>query len=217
MGAMAKTKAPAGKAEWTIPAALVKATTTPAIVTVPARAALAIDGRGAPASDDFQQALAALYGTAYGLKFARKNSGCKTPFKVAALEGLWAAAAGWTDETALPPAELWTWRLRMGVPSDMTEPEVAEAIREATSKKGGKLEGSSVVGRILLERIPATRYGRILHIGSYADEPRSFAVLGTALAAAGLSARHSHIEIYLGDPRRTTPEKLKTVLLKEVS
>lgn len=205
-----------GKSEWTVSPTLVKATTTPTTVTVPERIALAIDGKGAPASEDFQKALEALYGIAYGLKFGRKKTGRGTPFKVAALEGLW-SAQGWSDATKIPPRDQWTWRLRITVPPDVTQDEIAAVARDATTKKGGKLEGSAVVGRLFLEKIPETRCGRILHIGPYSDEPRSFAALAPVIAAAGARASYHHIEVYLGDPRRTEPEKLKTVLLKELS
>lgn len=202
--------------EWTSAPVLIKATAKPEIVTVPARLALAIDGRGAPSSEDFQQALGALYGMAYGLKFARKKAARGTSFKVGALEGRW-SAEGWSDTATVPPPDKWTWRLRMAVPPDMTDVEVAALIRELTTKKGGKLEGSAVAGRIFLENIAQGRCGRILHIGPYADEPRSFALLAPVIQASGLRASHSHIEIYLCDARRTQPEKLKTVLLKELS
>lgn len=203
-------------AEWTVAPALVKATTTPAIVTVPERVALAIDGKGAPGSEDFQKALEALYGIVYGLKFGRKKSDRGTPFKVAALEGRW-AAEGWTDPSRLPPRDQWIWRLRITVPPDVTQDEVAAIVREATTKKGGKLEGSAAAARIFLEKVPEARCGRILHIGSYADEPRSFAALAPVIAATGARASHHHLEVYLGDPRRTEPDKLKTVLLRELS
>jgi len=216
MPGMPKTKTDSAKSEWTMTSALVKATTTPEIVTVPARIALAIDGRGAPASEDFQQAMGVIYGVVYGLKFGRKKTGHGTPFKVAALEGRW-AAEGWADASKVPPPEMWTWRLRMAVPPDVTDGEVSAMIREAITKKGGKLEGSTVDGRVFLEEIPETRCGRILHIGPYADEPRSFGLLAPVIAAAGLRASHHHLEVYLGDPRRTQPGKLKTVLLKELT
>jgi hypothetical protein len=209
---MAKTKT----SEWTVTSALVKASATPEIVIVPARLALAIDGKGAPGSEDFQQAMSALYGVTYGLKFGRKKSGQGALFKVAALEGRW-SAEGWSDPTRVPPPDRWVWRLRMAVPPDVTSAEVTATIQEVTTKKGGKLEGNRVVERLFLEQIPETTCGRILHVGPYADEPRSFARLAPVIAAAGQRASHHHLEVYLGDPRRTEPDKLKTVLLKELS
>lgn len=213
---MAKPESPSISSEWTVTPVLVKATATPEIVTVPARLALAIDGRGAPGSDDFQQSMGALYGVTYGLKFGRKKSGRGVLFKVAALEGRW-SAEGWSDPSTVPPPDLWTWRLRMAVPPDITDDEVTAMVSEVTHKKGGKLEGSPVAHRLFLERIPETRCGRILHVGSYSDEPHSFARLAPVIAAAALRASHHHLEVYLGDPRRTPPSKLRTVLLKELS
>jgi hypothetical protein len=216
MPGMAKTRPSMAKTEWTVTPVLVKATTTPEIVTLPARLALAVDGRGAPHGDGFEQALSSLYGVAYGLKFARKKSGRNTSFKVAPLEGLW-SAEGWSDPLLVPPPEMWTWRLRITVPPDVSDAEIAESIRQSMAKKGGNLEGSSAPNSVFLERICEIRCGRILHMGPYADEPRSFAVLAKLIEAAGLRAEHTHIEVYLSDPRRVTPEKMKTVLFKKVS
>jgi hypothetical protein len=204
-----------GVPEWAAPAILVDATVAPDVVTVPARLAIAIDGKGAPGNEAFTQSLGALYGIAYTLKFARKKSGRGTPFRVAPLEGVW-AAEGCEAEGAVPPPECWTWRLRITVPSDVTAAEVADTIHAATTKKGGKLDGSEVAKRVFLEEIPEQRCGRILHVGAYADEPRSFAAMEPAMAATGLMAARQHVEIYLGNPQLSAPEKLKTVLLKEL-
>jgi hypothetical protein len=65
----------------------------------------------------------------------------------------------------------------------------------------------------MLERVPAARMGRILHIGPYSDEPASFVKIRAALDAAGLRGGNAHLEIYLSDPTRTEPSKLKTALL----
>jgi hypothetical protein len=212
---MPKAKTASSKTEWTVSPLLAKPPAKPELVTVPARKAIALDGKGPPASEDFQRALEALYGLAYGLKFARKKTGQRTPFKVAPLEGRW-KAEGWTDPVALPPPEKWIWRLRLAVPPDTSEAEIAKMIGEVTTKKGGKLEGNSIVPRVFLENIPACRCARILHIGPYADEPRTFATLAPLIQRSGHNPVHGHLEIYLGDPRRTTPEKLKTLLLKEL-
>jgi hypothetical protein len=213
---MPKANTASSKTEWTVSPLLAKASTKPELVTLPARKAIALDGKGPPSSEDFQRAVEALYGIAYGLKFARKKTGQGTPFKVAALEGRW-AAEGWTDPVALPPPETWIWRLRLAVPPDTGEAEIAKMIGEVTTKKDGKLEGNAIVPRVFLEDIHASRCARILHIGPYADEPRSFTLLAPLIQASSLRATHGHLEIYLGDPRRTTPEKLKTILLKELS
>jgi hypothetical protein len=196
-----------------VPAVLLDATTTPDVVDVPARIALAIDGAGPPDSPVFERALGALYGVAYGLKFARKPAGRN--FKVGPLEGRW-WAEGAPEDVLQVPRETWRWRLRIGVPGDVVEADVAAIVRAAVGKKGGKLEGSEEARRVALERIPAARVGRILHVGPYAAEKASFARMEEALAAAGLRRARPHVEVYLSDPRRTKPEKLKTVLLGEI-
>jgi hypothetical protein len=192
---------------------LLDATTTPDVVDVPARSAVAIDGAGPPDEPGFERAVGALYGVAYGLKFARKPSG--RDFKVGPLEGRW-WAEGAPEGVLQAPRDTWRWRLRIAVPDDVVEADVAAVVRAAVAKKGGKLEASAEALRVALERIPAARAGRILHVGPYATEPASFARMGEALAAARLRRAHPHVEVYLSDPRRAKPEKLKTVLLGDI-
>jgi hypothetical protein len=196
-----------------VPAVLLDATTTGDVALVPARSAVAIDGAGPPDAPAFQRAVGALYGVAYGLKFARKPLG--KDFKVGPLEGRW-WAEGAPEGVLQAPRDTWRWRLRIAVPADVAQADVAAFVRAAVAKKGGKLEGSEEARRVALERIPAARVGRILHVGPYATEPESFARMAEALAAGGLRRAHAHVEIYLSDPRRSKPEKRKTVLLGEV-
>jgi hypothetical protein len=66
-------------------------------------------------------------------------------------------------------------------------------------------------------RLPAQRLGRALHVGPYATEQATFTKIDALLAAEGLAPGLAHLEIYLGDPRRVAPEKLRTVLLRELA
>ena len=195
-----------------VPSALLDATAKPEVVEVPARTVVAIDGAGSPDSAVFGLSVGALYGAAYGLKFARKRTG--TTFQIGPLEGRWWAEGA--PAVGRPPPEAWRWRLRLGVPVDVSEGELAEVVRAATTRKGGKLEGSAEAARVRLERIAPAKLGRILHLGPYAEEQRSFANLDVEVDAAGLRPARSHLEVYLSDPRRTAPERLRTVLLREV-
>ena len=199
------------------PRELISATSTADIVSVPRRRCVAIDGQGAPASAQFQEAIAALYGVAYTLKFARKKAG-HPDYKVPPLEGRWSAdvAAG-TGTTTRPQPEQWRWRLRIGVPADVTRQELERARRDVVTKKRGKLEGSLVVPSVFLESIPAQRFGRVLHIGPYKNEEASFDLISSALDRAGLSAAPTHVEVHLNAPGRTRPAALKTVLLRELA
>ena len=215
---MAKTRstrsARAGDGDPTSPA-LLDATTDADLVRVPVRKAVCIDGEGDPGDASFQRCVGALYGVAYTLKFARK--GTRRPdFKIGALEGRW-TAVGQAAPGAIPPRGAWRWRLRLAMPADVTAREVAEAIHAAVSRKSGKLEGSREAARVTLERIAAKRFGRVLHVGPYADEPRSVERIRAMLAEANAEPEHGHLEIYLSDPGRTAPARLRTVLLLPVA
>ena len=198
-----------------MPSELRAAKTTPDIVTIPARTVLALEGSGAPESQAFQESVAAIYGVAYTLKFARKQAGLPD-FKIGPLEARW-----WTADPAraLPevPREQWYWELRIAIPEDVSAAAVSQSIEAATSRKGGKLEGNRYATRVGCTVLSATRYGRVLHVGPYATEGASFARISAAVKDVGLVSRNAHSEVYLNDPRRTKPEKLKTVLLLELT
>jgi len=215
LGKAAARRPPASKAPLPMPRALIDAGSDPDVVALPARRAVAIDGAGPPDGGAFASSLGALYGGAYGLKFARKGRGAAT-FAIGPLEGRWWAEGAGAD-LATAPRAAWRWRLRIAVPDDVGHAELGEVVRAATSKKGGKLEGSAEALRLFVERIAPARHGRILHVGPYSEEPRSFARIDAALAQAGLRPARSHVEIYLSDPRRTAPARLRTVLLRELA
>ncbi len=197
-----------------MPAALYDATETADIVTIPARTVLAIANHGAPESKLFEQSVGAVYGLAYTLKFARKKAGGRD-FKIGPLEGRW-WAADLTRRLVDVPRDEWHWELRLALPDDATPAELAAVIEAATTKKGGKLEGSAAARQAKLEHLPAARYGRVLHVGPYKEEGRSFGRIIEVLQAAGLTPRNRHLEVYLNDPRRTKPERVKTVVLLEI-
>ena len=198
-----------------VPRELVTATRAPDIVSVPKRRCLAIDGAGSPQDPKFRASIEALFAVAYTLKFGRKKGG-KGDFKVGPLEGHWAADAAATM-IGRPDPEDWRWRLRIGVPDDVTRDEVERIKNMVVSKKGGKLQGSAVVPHVFVEAVPAQRLGRILHIGPYAEEAASFALISAVLDRAGLKPAPTHIEVYRKDPGRTRPAALETVLLRELA
>ena len=197
-----------------VPRELVKATGIADIVAVPRRRCLAIDGAGSPKDAAFAEAIGALYGTAYALKFARKRAK-QSDFKVGPMEGHWSADVP-PGATRRPSADKWRWRLRIGVPAGITKDDVARIKRDVVGKKGGKLEGSAVVAHVFLESVPAQRVGRMLHVGPYSNEADSFDLIDTTLSRAGLAPAPTHIEVYLDDPSRTRPQALRTVLLREL-
>jgi len=181
----------------------------PSIVEVPELAFLMIDGRGDPnGSEAYQDALGALYGIAYTLKFALKKADPERDFKVAPLEGLW-----WADTERPSMEELqaardaWNWTMMIAVPDAVTAAEVAAAAEAAARRRP-----LPAAGRVRLERFAEGLAAQIMHVGPYADEAPTIERLHTFAAEQGYELRGRHHEIYLGDPRRTAPERLKTVI-----
>jgi hypothetical protein len=191
-----------------MPDVLWKAGEQPDIVQVPARTVLALDGQGEPEGARFQRSVNAIFGVSYALKFARKAKALD--FRVAPLEARW-----WVDEPdqslVTAPRAHWRWQLRAAVPADLTDTELAEAVAEVRRKKAD----SDEAGRIHIVAVPPQRVGRALHIGPYRDEARTFAAIGAALAEHQIQPLPRHMEIYLGDPRRAAPDKLRTVICVE--
>lgn len=204
-----------GHAPPVTPTAFLDAKEQPDVVDVPARVVLALEGQGIPqgATGPFQDAIGALYGLVFTLKFTRKAAG-RGDFRVGAIEARWRSDRPDTPITHVPPAE-WRWRLRLDVPADVTAAEIADAARALTAPKK-KLAGSPLPGRAGIERLPAARYGRVLHVGPYDQEGATFERLLAHVRAAGVVPRYAHSEVYLNDPRRVSPARTKTALLLEL-
>jgi len=149
------------------------------------------------------------------LKFSRKKTVGKD-FKVGALVGVWRADVRAHLAGQVPPGDSWRWTLQLDVPPDVTDTDVQDTVSAAVAKKGGKLEGSPFPSRVTLVRETARRYGRILHVGPYSDEPTSFNTIESLLKSLGLEREPWHVEVYLSDPGRTAPDKLRTALLAPV-
>jgi hypothetical protein len=198
------------------PEALLKGREQPDLVDVPSRLVLALDGTGGPEQSVFSAAIAALYGISYTLRFGRKKAGHPV-FKVGVLEGEWRVAGEDSSIHEIPSRDAWRWRLQICVPHDVTEEELRVAVETATTKRGGKLEGSEQAQRIELLGIEPARFARVLHVGPYSTELESFAKIDQFLAKEGLGREPWHVEVYLSDPSRTAPEKLKTGLLTKIS
>jgi hypothetical protein len=180
----------------------------PGIVEVPELSFLVVDGRGSPESEVYQNAIQALYGTAYTLKFSLRNADAERDFKVAPLEGLW-----WGDVERPSLAELqkdreaWNWRMMIAVPDEVTAAEVAAATEAAARKRR-----PSTSVEVRLERFEEGLAAQLMHIGPYSEEAPTIERLHTWAEEQGYELRGRHHEIYLGDPRRTAPERLKTVI-----
>ena len=162
---------------------------------------LAIEGKGAPGSDVFQNAIGALYNVAFTLKMKLK---AKRDYTVCKLEGQW-----WSDREnfAEAPQETWQWRLLIRTPDFVTNKDVAKTI-ETLIAKGKPAE----VANVKLMKINEGCCLQALHTGPYSSEPVTIAAMLKRAAEDGYSLAGLHHEIYLSDPRRVAPEKLRTIL-----
>lgn len=192
--------------------ALYKAFTTDfTIIDVPTLKFIAIDGHGNPnTSRSYADAVEALYSVVYALKFdSKKNLG--RDFAVGPLEGLWRA-----DDTAAFVARdknAWSWTMMISQPEWVTQAMFAAAIEKNAAKRS--LPALPLLTLIELSEGQAVQ---IMHIGPYDDEgPVLDKLHNEYLPAKGLVPTSDHHEIYLSDPRRTAPEKLKTILRQPVA
>jgi hypothetical protein len=196
-------------------AACFTAARTPAVVQLPPLSSISLEGRGAPESREFQDAIGALYGTAYTLKFTLKAAG--SDFKVPPLEALW-----WSDYDVgrladsrgllRVPRHLWRWKVLLVLPEQVTFEDVRAARQTLSDKRGG----DPLPLRVRLEPIDEGKCVQALHVGPYADEPATIRKMHELIREQGLTPCGFHHEIYLGDPRRGDPAKLRTILRQPV-
>jgi hypothetical protein len=189
---------------------LYRATADPALVEVPAITYLMIDGHGDPnTAPEYAQAVQALFSVAYTAKFALKKSG-GPDIAVMPLQSLWwvpdMAAFSVTDKAA------WDWTAMIAVPGAVTA-EVVDAARAAASSKAP----ARALAGLRLEPYVEGRAAQVLHLGPYADEGPTIEGLHAFVAEQGLRLAGKHHEIYLGDPRRTAPERLRTIIRQPVA
>ena len=183
------------------------------LIDVPEMTYFAVDGQGAPGCEAYVFAIEALYTLAYGARFHGKTLGFEE--KVGPLEGLW-WADDWTAFTDDRRDE-WRWTMAIRAPSWM-DAETLETLRAAAEKKRAKKPG--VLGALANLELRVIHEGaclQALHIGSYAEEAPLIARMhNEEMPARGLRPEGLHHEIYLSDPRRVAPEKLKTLLRQPV-
>lgn len=179
------------------------------IVEVPKMNFLMIDGKGNPnTSQDYANALQALYSVAYTIKFASKKLG--KDYSVMPLEGLWTADE--LDAFTTRAKDTWKWTMMIMQPDWITQEMVDAAIETVRVKKNPP--------SLRLLRFEAYDEGesvQIMHIGSYDDEaPTLHRLHSKYMPEHGFTFGKPHHEIYLGDPRKSAPTKLRTILRQPV-
>lgn len=181
----------------------------PEIVTVPPLSCLMIDGTGDPnTAQAYKDAVAALYSAAYTLKFAFKK-GRGIDYPVMPLEGLW-----WADDMATFSTDdksNWLWTMLIVQPDVVTEADFAQTVADLKVKKP-----APALDLLRLATFDEGESAQIMHIGPYSAEAPTIARLHEFIAAQGYALSGKHHEIYLGDPSRSAPEKLKTIIRQPV-
>ena len=185
----------------------------PQIITVPAMNFVAVHGKGDPndPAGEYKAALELLYGIAFTIKMSYKGShkiDGYFEYVVPPLEGFWRQdnvdGVNYSDKSGFH------WISVIRLPDFVTKTDFDWAVQTAANKK--QLDCSSAEFLTIEEGLCV----QIMHVGSYDDEPASVAVMDEYLAQNGyandLTAERLHHEIYLSDPRKTAPEKRKTVL-----
>jgi hypothetical protein len=177
------------------------------IVDVPTLNFLMIDGQGYPGtSQEYQEAMETLYPVSYTLKFMLKKKGKE--YVVMPLEGLWWAKdmTVFTTEFMVRKDE-WKWTSMVMQPDFITQEMVNQAIEEVKKKKN-----PVALPKLRFEQYTEGLSAQILYFGSYSDEGPTIERLHSFIEEQGYQRRGKHHEIYLSDPRRTKPERLKTII-----
>ena len=182
--------------------------TTPSFIDVPEMVFIAVDGNGDPnTSAEYAAAIEVLYGFSYAIKMSNK---AVMEYVVPPLEGLWSVDGEYkgcdiTDKDKF----YWTAMIRQ---PDFVTAEVFEAARTSLAKKKPALDTSNA----RLIKYTEGLCVQAMHIGSYDNEPATIAAMEQYVNDNGyitdFSDTRRHHEIYLADPRKVAPEKLKTVI-----
>jgi len=168
---------------------------------------LTLWGKGEPAGTNFSKAVESLYPLAYGVKKICKLN--EMDFKVPKLEGLWWVKA---DKPALEvPRKEWYWKLMIRMPDFVTNQMVDQAKNTVIKKKGVGL-----IDKIQFEEFTEGKCVQIMHVGPYSTEPITIRLMKIFMKENGLVENGRHHEIYISDPRKTDPLKMKTILRQPV-
>lgn len=180
------------------------------VIEVPELQYLMIDGHGNPNTAVYTEAVQALYPVAYKLKFASKRE-LGRDYVVPPLEGLW-----WADDMALfttaRDKSQWNWTMMLMVPGWLDSSMFDAALAQVAAK-----DPPARLGDVRLSALAEGRCVQTLHVGSFDEEAETLARMHDEfIPNHGFEMSGRHHEIYLSDPRKTAPEKLRTILRQPV-
>lgn len=181
------------------------------LLEVPPLRYLMIDGSGDPnTSQSYADAMATLYPVAYALKFASKQQ-LQRDYVMPPLEALW-----WADDmasfTTARDKSRWSWTVMIMVPEWLSEVDYHDAVAKAAAK------GAPSIDLLRMDELIEGLCVQTLHVGPYDEEgPLLEEMHDRFIPDRGLAMTGHHHEIYLGDPRRTPPTRLRTILRQPVA
>jgi hypothetical protein len=174
------------------------------VVEVPAMNFLLINGEGAPTSPQYSEAIESLFNVAYTLKFmVKKSKGID--YVVMPLEGLW-----WVEDMTKFSADRkddWKWTAMIMQPQYVTEEVVNLAVEQVKKKKN-----PVALSKVRFESFKEGSAAQIMYVGPFSAEGPTIAKIHSYIQNSGHVLSGKHHEIYLNNPAKTAPEKLKTVL-----
>lgn len=189
--------------------------TIPTIINVPEMKYIAVDGKGDPnKSPEYAEAVELLYGLSYAIKMSNKSI---LEYVIPPLEGFWSVdddSRG--DGAVINDKSKFVWTMVIRQP-DFVTADIFEAAKAALAKKKPSINTPKAKLKTITEGLCV----QVMHIGSYDDEPATvvaldgFAIENGYVIDIGDTRRHH--EIYISDPRKVAPEKLKTVLRHPIS
>jgi hypothetical protein len=181
---------------------------SPALVRVGRAKYFAVEGAGDPGGEAFGRAIGALYTVAFTVKMHSKFAG--RDYAVTKLEALW-----WGDDPNRlvidQPHDRWHWKVMIRIPDFIDERRRLATVEGLLAK--GK---DPAVSDVYIETLDEGTCVQALHVGPYEQERDTIAKMKAFAAEKGLAYRGHHHEIYLSDPRRVQPAKLRTILRQPV-
>jgi hypothetical protein len=176
------------------------------VVEVPQMNFLMIDGKGDPnSSQEYQDAIEALYGASYAIKFMVKKGDLGIDYGVLPLEGLW-----WVEDMSQFSVEdkaNWEWTMMIMQPDIVDPPLVQEAVEQVKKKKN-----PVALSKIRFEAYSEGKVAQIMHIGPFSEEGPTVEKVHNFIEEEGGERNGKHHEIYLSDIRKAAPEKWKTII-----
>jgi hypothetical protein len=174
------------------------------VVDVPAMNFLLVNGEGAPASPKYIEAIEALFSVSYTLKFiVKKAKGID--YAVMPLEGLW-----WADDMTKFSADKkdeWKWTAMIMQPKYVTADDINLAVEQVKKKKN-----LSTLLKVRFESFKEGSAAQIMYVGPFSAEGPTIAKIHAQIQNSGHALSGKHHEIYLNNPAKTAPEKLKTII-----